>query len=335
MTEPAEDGRSPLEPPPAPDARGLLRFTTEGRHAPGLFVVGWLATIVAVALVAVALLAAGGLAASILWLAGFVALGLGVGLLAGSQTVERQAAGLAYGGPSPVLVLVLVIVAAQLLAYAVGLPLALAGLELPRAVGDVLAFVIQAVAFLGVVHVLVVGSGALSWFELGLRGDARSIMAGLATGALFAGPVILITTVVGLVAVSIAGASPPSPLPPTGTPVGLALHLVAGALIAPVYEEVLFRGVALGAWLRTVDPWSAIIRSSVLFVLAHVLFLGGDTAGEAAAMAFVAATVRLPVAVALGWLYVRTGSLWAPIGLHMAFNAVLIVLGESSLSAPA
>ncbi len=305
-----------------------------GRRAPGLFVVGWLATIVAVGLLVVALLAAGGVVAAILWLTGLAALGLGAGLLAGSQTVERQAAGLPYGGPSPVLVFVLVIVASQLLGYAIGLPLALAGIELPRGAGDLLAILVQAAAFVIVVRIAVVGPGALGWAELGFRGDVRAIAGSLAGGALFAGPVILVTTVVALLAVNLAGSTPPSPLPPTGTSAGLAFHLVGGAVIAPIYEEAFFRGVALGAWLRSVDPWTAIIRSSALFVLAHVLFLGGDNAGEAIAMAFVAAAVRLPVALALGWLYVRTGTIWASIGLHMAFNAVLIALGESSVAVP-
>jgi membrane protease YdiL (CAAX protease family) len=353
LTEPAEEadrGRPEGLPEPGPDQPphlsadqppgptgpvGLFRFTTEGRRAPGLFVVGWLASIVGISLLVVALLAAGGVAASVLWLAGLVGLGAGAGLLAGSQTVERQAASLAYGGPSPVLVFLLVIVASQLLGYAIGLPLALAGVQLPRDVGDLLAVSVQAAAFLGVVRLFVVGPGALRWPDLGLRGRGRDIAAGLSFGALFAAPVILVTAVVGLLAVAIAGATPPSPLPPTGSPTGLAVHLLAGAVIAPVYEEILFRGVALGAWLRSVDPWTAIIRSSLLFVLAHLLLLGGDSAAEAAAMAFVAAVVRLPVAVALGWLYVRTGTLWASIGLHMAFNAVLIVLGESALGSPA
>jgi membrane protease YdiL (CAAX protease family) len=34
------------------------------------------------------------------------------------------------------------------------------------------------------------------------------------------------------------------------------------------------------------------------------------------------------VALALGYLFVRTESLWAPIGLHAAYNAILIVIAE-------
>jgi membrane protease YdiL (CAAX protease family) len=155
----------------------------------------------------------------------------------------------------------------------------------------------------------------------------------LAAGAIYAGPVIVITAVVAALAVQLTGATPPSPLPPTGTSTGLVLHLLAGALIAPVYEEILFRGFALTAWRRMDGPAVAIARSSILFVLAHVLFVGGATFQEAISLAFVAGVVRIPVALALGWLYVRTGSLWAPIGLHAAFNGVLILIAELAAGA--
>ena len=42
---------------------------------------------------------------------------------------------------------------------------------------------------------------------------------------------------------------------------------------------------------------------------------------------------RLPVALALGWAFVRRGNLWAPIGLHATFNAVLLILAEVGASA--
>ena len=38
----------------------------------------------------------------------------------------------------------------------------------------------------------------------------------------------------------------------------------------------------------------------------------------------------MPVALALGWLFVRRGSIWAPIGLHAAFNGILLILAGSS-----
>ena len=40
----------------------------------------------------------------------------------------------------------------------------------------------------------------------------------------------------------------------------------------------------------------------------------------------------LPVAFALGWLFVARRSIWAPLGLHIAFNAILLVLGELAVT---
>jgi hypothetical protein len=339
LTEPSspEERANNPEPVPADDAPGAARpislttFTIEGRRAPALFVVGWLGTLVGGGLAVIALLGVGGLAGTLLWVAALLASSAGLVLLGGSETMERKAAGATYAGPSPTLVFLAIVAISQLAGYAVGLPLSAIAEAIPRPVGDLVAVIVQAAVFIGVVRLTVVGPGALTWREMGwspAAGDAARAVLG---GAVFAGPVILVTSVVALVAVQLAGVTPPSPLPPTGTTAGLLLHLFAGAVIAPVAEEVLYRGFALTAWRRTVGTRAAIVRSSILFVLAHVLVVGGDTFGEAVSLAFVAGAVRVPIAFALGWLFVRTGSLWGPIGLHAAFNGILIALGEMAL----
>ena len=351
MTERSSaDPSSPEEPAPAPDAApgdeppgagpistsrplGLTTFTIEGRRAPGLFVVGWLATIAGAGIATVAALGgASGGAGIALWVAALLALSLGLLLRCGSQAVERRAAGAAFAGPSPVLVFLAVVALAQLAGFVVDLPLSAVAGAIPRPVGDLLAVLVQAAVFLGVVWFTVIGTDALSWAEMGVTRPSRAAVRELLGGAVFAGPVILVTAVIAAVAVRVAGVTPLSPLPPTGTPGGLVLHLVAGAVVAPAAEEVLFRGFALTAWARSFGTRSAIIRSSILFVLAHVLFVGGDTFGQAASLAFVGGIVRVPIAIVLGWLFVRTGSIWGPIGLHAAFNGILITLGELSLA---
>jgi membrane protease YdiL (CAAX protease family) len=336
LTEPSSpEERAPSpEPPPADDpssaarAPSLTTFTIEGRRAPALFVVGWLGTLVGVGLAIVGLLGVGGLAGTILWVAALLASSVGLVLLGGSETIERRAARAPYAGPSPTIVFLAIIAISQLAGYAVGLPLSAIAEAIPRPVGDLIAVVVQAAVFIGVVRLTVVGAGALSWREMGWSWGAADAARAVLGGAVFAGPVILVTSVVAYVAVQLAGVTPPSPLPPTGTTTGLLLHLLAGAVIAPVAEEVLYRGFALTAWRRTAGTRSAIFRSSILFVLAHVLFVGGDTFGDAVSLAFVGGVVRVPIAFVLGWLFVRTGSLWGPIGLHAAFNGILIALGE-------
>ena len=91
------DETPPGEPAPSPRP-GASIFTIEGRAAPGLFVVGWLASILGLAFVVT-----GALSGSRLF---FLLLGpglLSIGLIAGSgnQALERRARGEAYAGPSP------------------------------------------------------------------------------------------------------------------------------------------------------------------------------------------------------------------------------------------
>lgn len=313
---------------PPPRARGLTEFTIEGRRAPALFVVGWLAIIAAAGLASLALFGGSATGGSIFWLLTFVAASVGLILLGGSQSLERRAAGAGYTGPSPMLVLLAAVALTQVAGFAVGLPLQAVGASVPRPIGDLIAVAIQAIVFLGVVRLMVVGVGALTWREMGLTVDRRAALRALAAGAIYAGPTIFVTTLVALVAVAVVGVVPESPLPPTGTAGGLIAHLVAGAIIAPVAEELLFRGFALTAWRRTHGARAAIVRSSIVFVLAHVLLVGGDRFDDALKLAFVAGSVRIPVALALGWIFVRTGSLLTSIGLHATFNGILITLAE-------
>jgi membrane protease YdiL (CAAX protease family) len=342
LTDPAPTEAAPASPEPSPAASGvrsrfgLFRFTIEGRRAPGLFVGGWLGTVVGAGFVAIGVVAAPSLLTALVLLLGLAVLTLGLVLLGGSQAVERQAAAEPYGGPSPVLLLAATVSATLLVAALLGVVLEAVGVsfgpsQLP--LGDLVSVAVQAVVFIGMVRLMVVESGALTWVDMGFTRDPRRILAGLLTGAVYAVPVIVLTSLVALVVVPLVGAAPPSPLPPTGTAAGLGLHLLAGAAVGPLAEETLFRAAALTAWLRTVGPTNAIARTAVLFAAAHVLQVGGSSFGEAVGLAFVATAARLPVAFALGWLYTRTRTIWAPIGLHAAFNAILIVLGELSQAA--
>jgi membrane protease YdiL (CAAX protease family) len=324
--EPSPDGPSAAE--PARPALGLTNFTIEGRRAPALFLVGWLATLIGVGLTATVAFGVPGLAGAVLSLVSLVALSLGLVMLAGSQTIERRAAGAAYAGPSPLLVLIAIVAVTRLVGFLVGVMLLPFADRIPVEVGDLFAVVIQALVFLGVIRFVILGPGVLSWSQMGWTADRATIVRGLWGGAVFAGPLILSTWVIVSIAVNLAGVAPPSPLPPTGTVAGLILHMIAGAVVAPLAEEMLFRGYALTAWRELVGVRGAIVRSSIVFVLAHVLFVSGDTFGETVRVAFVAGVVRVPVAFALGWLFVRTGSIWGPIGLHATFNGILIVFAE-------
>jgi hypothetical protein len=328
---PPEPTTPPQPEPPAstPGPPGATTFTIEGRTAPALFVVGWLASLLGLGTIAIALLSGGADLAPVLLLAGLVLLSVGLVAGAGSQGIERRARGtLAYRGPSPILVVVASIPISLLAVVAIGVPLALIGLEVDGPIGQLASVIAQALIYAGLIRLLVVDTGALSWAEMGVRRlDGRAVGEVL-SGVLLALPVIVLTIPVALVLSVIFPVTPVSPLPPTGETAGFAIQLAAGVIVAPIGEELLFRGFATTAWARSFGARRAVIQGGVFFALVHVLTITGNTAGEAAALAVVAFASRLPVALALGWLFLRRGTIWAPIGLHAAFNGLLLILGE-------
>jgi hypothetical protein len=315
------------QPSPRP---GASTFTIEGRAAPGLFVVGWLASLLGLAVVM-----AGAFAPStvLVYFVGPGLLSLGLIAAAGNQAFERRARGAAYAGPSPILVFAATIAVTYFVGAVLGLlldaVLASTGATVWPPVGQLIAGAVTAVVFIGVIRLAVVGTGALSWSEMGVRRFDQQAVRDIAAGASLAVPVIGVTLVVAAILVSIFGVTSPSPLPPTGELSGLLLQLVAGALIAPIAEELLFRGFAVTAWGRSIGPSRAIIRATLLFALAHIIGIApADDFGQALRLMAVGAGTRLPVAWVLGWIFVRRGSIWAPIGLHATFNGVLLILAH-------
>jgi len=95
-----------------------------------------------------------------------------------------------------------------------------------------------------------------------------------------------------------------------GGGLGLLLSVLLVALIAPIAEELAFRGVILASLGDRWGAWPAIAISAVLFAAYHVnLWL------------FVP---MLALGGALGWLTVERRSLWPAIALHVLYNSVAI-----------
>jgi len=91
---------------------------------------------------------------------------------------------------------------------------------------------------------------------------------------------------------------------------GLALTMLVLAVIGPALEEMLLRGTVLGALRSRCGPWSAIAVSAVAYALLH-----------ASVWSLVPFTV---LGVALGWLAVRSRSLWPAVAAHVLYNAVFV-----------
>lgn len=291
--------------------------------------VGWLATLVGLVAIVVALLSGGSTAAAILLTVGLAVLSIGLVAGAGAQGIERRSrADRPYAGPSPFLVFAASVPVSLLAVVILGIPLTIVGVAVDGPVGRLASVALQALVYVGLIRLLIVDAGVLSWAAMGVRRFDRAALGELAAGALWAGPVIFATWIVAAVLYLLFPVTPVSPLPPAGEAVGFALNLVAGAIIAPVGEELLFRAFATTAWARALGERRALIRGALFFALVHVLNIGGASAGEALSLALVGFAARIPVALALGWLFLRRRSVWAPIGLHAAFNAILLIVGE-------
>ena len=320
---------APPDDPALPARPGAGTFTIEGRSAPGLFVVGWLATLIGLGAIVVALLAGGTTPAAILLAAGLAVLSVGLVAGAGAQGIERRGRGDArYPGPSPLLVFAASVPVSLLAVLIFAIPLTIAGIAVDGPIGRLASVVLQALVYIGLIRLLVVDSGALSWADMGIRRFDRRALGESATGVLWAGPVILATIVVAAVLYQLVPVTPVSPLPPTGELVGLVINLLAGAIVAPVGEEMLFRAFATTAWARSIGHGRALVRGALFFAIVHVLTISGASAGEALGLAVVGFASRIPVALVLGWLFLQRKSIWAPIGLHATFNAILLITAE-------
>jgi len=92
----------------------------------------------------------------------------------------------------------------------------------------------------------------------------------------------------------------------------LLVILVSTAIIPGFVEEVLFRGI-LFRWIEEfAGSWAALVVTSVLFGLAHIM--------NPNASWFSSFTIAVEAGVLLGGAYMLTRSLWMPIGLHAAWN---------------
>ena len=314
----------------APPARpGLSTFTIEGRAAPALFVIGWLATILGGGITFIGYQAPRTVLVSLLILGGYILLSIGLVSASGSQALDRRARGVTtYAGPSPFLLFAASLMVGSTLVSLVGIPVQLLGGDPQSPIATLLFLAVIEATYLGLTRLLVVGTGALTWLDMGFGSAARQRVSDLAWGASAAIPVIALTTVVAALVSSVVNAVPESPLPPTGTALGLVINLIGGAILVPIGEEVMFRGVATTAWARAYGPARAIVQGALFFAFVHVFQVGGTSLEQALALAFVAFATRVPVGLALGWLFVTRRSIWASIGLHAAFNGVLLVLAE-------
>jgi membrane protease YdiL (CAAX protease family) len=98
----------------------------------------------------------------------------------------------------------------------------------------------------------------------------------------------------------------------TRDPLVIAMMVLAAVIVAPVCEEIVFRGYLYPAAKKFAGTWVAGGCTALLFAAAH---------GNFAAL--------LPLflfGIVLVVLYEKTGSIWAPIAVHLCFNGATVAV---------
>jgi membrane protease YdiL (CAAX protease family) len=95
-------------------------------------------------------------------------------------------------------------------------------------------------------------------------------------------------------------------------PLVLGLMIFTAVVLAPVCEEIVFRGYFYPVLKKFSGMWPAAFISALVFGAAHANL-----------------TVLLPLFLLgclLVWIYEKTGSLWATIAIHLCFNGATVAL---------
>jgi membrane protease YdiL (CAAX protease family) len=352
--------------PPVPP-RSLSSLA--GRALPELYAIGWLLTVSGLTLLGTLVLLAllglphpAGLALFLAAIVSLAAVGGGCVAAALAQGSQRRADGwLDYSGPSPFLV-----VGAWLgLSNAAGLLILglfkIIGFDPATSVQALLLLLVNGAAYIAIVQVVAVRPGALTWSDMirprrlaltpsdwfdpstwsqNVQGSGGGRIGRLLTdtgiGAGLAFPLVFVTLVLAAFLVTLLGmqdVSSEAPLPVT-TDWDLWITLIAAAIVAPIGEEIFFRGFATNAWARSLERNSALVRATIFFAAIHIINV--DITGYAdlsiiLRAAFLAVAVRVPVAWVLAWVYTRRRSIFASTALHMTYNALLILLAYWAL----
>lgn len=217
--------------------------------------------------------------------------------------------------------IVLWTILAQLL---VGIPLGALGFGVgtPFDIAIVLVAV-ESVTILGIV-IWLRGRGILSWRILGpLRPRWRHVAVGAAVGVV---GFVLATVLPELVRRWVGLPPPPrqeilEQVASRGD--GIWLLVVTVVLIAPLLEEIVFRGLLFQVLRRRLGLWPGVLLSSLTFAIVHLELV--DRPISLAALLVLGAWLA-------GALH-RTGSLVVPITAHALFNGVAIA-ATLSRSAP-
>ena len=170
-------------------------------------------------------------------------------------------------------------------------------------------------------------------YQVGLLTDRplRHVLVGL-LGLVVIVPLLLGVGTLTVAAGLLVGQSPPAighellqALVNADSPATVAMVTISAVLVAPIFEEVMFRGLvqtSLAAFDRHGRRWRLVLISACVFTLVHQ------------GMPWQTLPVIFVLAVGLGWLYERTGSLLPSIIVHAGFNALNVAAAMSTTLPP-
>ena len=93
----------------------------------------------------------------------------------------------------------------------------------------------------------------------------------------------------------------------------LLAYIVKGVVLAPIFEEILFRGAMFSALMRRWGIWAAVIIPGVLWAFVHVQYEEWWVIVWIAGFGILLAIIR--------W---KSGSLYLPLVLHAAHNLAVV-----------
>jgi uncharacterized protein len=194
-----------------------------------------------------------------------------------------------------------------------GVPDANLGSQLLSPVGIAVAALSLDVALLAIVYVRVVRPGAISWGRMGLQSRhlGRYLLLGLLAGVVL----FLTSSVLELLLSQLGVRQTQTQLfqsVRTASIPEFALVLMAGAVAAPIAEEIFFRGYIFRAYLDQKGLKRAFFFSAALFAVIHLNI-----------------PAMIPIFVMgllLAYFYYRTGSIIPSIVAHGVNNATAFVL---------
>jgi membrane protease YdiL (CAAX protease family) len=353
---PAPGSQHPASPPRPVASLG-------GRAAPRLYAAGWVLSLAGLAaLLAIIAVAAAGWAPDLdLWIraglveGSLVALGAGLGAAALAQSHQRREDGWQdYFGPSPLLVTGVMLALSTAAALPLAGALAWLDIKLASSVDLLVALLVNFACYVVLTQWLAVRTGALTWGDIARprhlapdRGELlesfwnahrpavaarrlRSAVGDVGLGLGLAIPAMIGSLILAAILVALLNVQDAQTSGDTYqivTTWDLWIVLFALAVVAPIGEEILFRGFITNAWARSLPRNSALLRGTLLFASVHIInVFDANGLDLTIRLAILAVAVRLPVAWLLGWVYTSRRSIIASVALHGSYNGALVLI---------